>query len=466
MFSKATANLVHEIDPDGLLIHVSRVNDSHKLVPMALVIKRKRWFWQRPKYQPTDFTLSDLLLGNKELTPGVSESEFLTYKGTYGSTFDSELGPEAGSASVKLEGRGTTKLQSCFGKLKKEEVDVKKLLLDSSNRSVDMQHVLVQQLEKRAEVVALVKERIFTTSPCSITQTKVEECTFQGVLGLVGMLGSSVKVCVKDSNSIEVDSDVAMEIPSGTVIAYSILELEIKKDGQYHLCLKPGTIGGFESDSISMSLHSEDSFSAVDGKCNKQQDPQKVPLIALHNETQEKDLSPLAELPQSTRWPLFKKLQETLKDRPALSYLQLVLEDLCRNGKHNGTTKEEQASAESHTESTLNAAHLLVSALEELPDETLELLSKSCPDFLQAFNTLVCRFKKSSCNALSIQSLPALLQDNQAFQLAEQLLCSAGVKLRRDADQLWIESRDNVGVLPVVLFLSVHGLHLLCNALQ
>lgn len=61
-------------------------------------------------------------------------------------------------------------------------------------RSVDMQHVLVRQIEKRAEVVGLVKERIFTTSPCSITQTKVEECTFQGVLGLVGMLGSSVKV--------------------------------------------------------------------------------------------------------------------------------------------------------------------------------------------------------------------------------------------------------------------------------
>lgn len=61
-----------------------------------------------------------------------------------------------------------------------------------------MQHVLVRQIEKRAEVVGLVKERILTTSPCSITQTKVEECTFQGVLGLVGMLGSSVKVGLLD----------------------------------------------------------------------------------------------------------------------------------------------------------------------------------------------------------------------------------------------------------------------------
>lgn len=45
------------------------------------------------------------------------------------------------------------------------------------------------------------------------------------------------QVCVKDSNSIEIDSDVSVEIPPGTVIAYSILELEVKKDGQYCECV-------------------------------------------------------------------------------------------------------------------------------------------------------------------------------------------------------------------------------------
>ena len=41
------------------------------------------------------------------------------------------------------------------------------------------------------------------------------------------------QACAKDSNDIERDSDVSLEIPSGTVIAYSILELEIKKNGHY-----------------------------------------------------------------------------------------------------------------------------------------------------------------------------------------------------------------------------------------
>lgn len=64
-----------------------------------------------------------------------------------------------------------------------------------------MQHVLVQQLEKRAEVLAVVKERILTTSSCTVTQTKKEDCSFQGVLGVLGMLRSSVKVGVHQVES-------------------------------------------------------------------------------------------------------------------------------------------------------------------------------------------------------------------------------------------------------------------------
>lgn len=57
-----------------------------------------------------------------------------------------------------------------------------------------MQHPLVQQLKKQAEVLAVVYERIITTDSCTVTQTKKEQCAFQGVLGIVGMLGKSVKV--------------------------------------------------------------------------------------------------------------------------------------------------------------------------------------------------------------------------------------------------------------------------------
>lgn len=65
---------------------------------------------------------------------GVSETEFLTYKGTYRDDHSGKLDTEAGPVNVSLEGLGASKLESCFGKLKKEELDVKKLLKDSESR--------------------------------------------------------------------------------------------------------------------------------------------------------------------------------------------------------------------------------------------------------------------------------------------------------------------------------------------
>lgn len=65
---------------------------------------------------------------------GVSEKEFLSYKEIFGDKFSGKLDTEGGPLNITLEGRASSKLQSCFGKLKKEELDVRKLLHDSDNR--------------------------------------------------------------------------------------------------------------------------------------------------------------------------------------------------------------------------------------------------------------------------------------------------------------------------------------------
>uniref|UniRef100_A0A3P9JIY2 Gasdermin pore forming domain-containing protein n=1 Tax=Oryzias latipes TaxID=8090 RepID=A0A3P9JIY2_ORYLA len=479
MFSNATANFVRQIDPNGTLIHVSRLNDSDKLVPMGLVVKRNRiWAWQRPKYRPTDFILSDLLQGDLKLEPGVSQMDFLTYKGTYSDKKSAMLDVRAGGANAGLEGQGASKLHSSFDNLKKEELDVRKLLSDSSNRLVDMQHVLVQQLEKRADVLAVVKERILTTSPCSVTLRRKQQCGFHGVLSLLSLLGSSVKVCVQDLSSVEMNSDVSLEIPSGTVIAYSVLELQVQKNGHYDICLQPGRIGGFADnpDPISRSLHH--STDTVDSLCNWNNPKEEVVWGVRQNvaELQWADLAPLAELPQSTRYPLINQLQETLTDRAALSYLQAVLEEFC-----DGETVESiEESSEIQRKSTfldqqdpvfpaedlqretakLKAVYLLVSTMDELPDEALGLLSESRPVVLLAFDELLSSLKGSG-GSISIDSIPVTLQDNQAFQQAEQLLCSIGVALRRDAEQLWMETGSEDEVLLLLLMFSMHGLSLL-----
>uniref|UniRef100_A0A672FJG2 Gasdermin-E-like n=1 Tax=Salarias fasciatus TaxID=181472 RepID=A0A672FJG2_SALFA len=467
MFPKATAKFVRQVDHEGSLIPVSRLNDSEKLDLMALVVKSKRWFFQKPNYQPTDFTLGDLLLGDEVLKPEVSEKPFVTFKGTFRNRLSGSFDAEVSSVNLALEGRGTYKRHTNFGQLKKEELSVKKLWNDSRDRLVDMQHVLVQQIKKRAEVLALVKERILTTTSCPIEQQTTEQCKLMGKLGLPG---SPFKGCLKQSNSVEVDSDLSMEIPAGTVIAYSILELEIRKDGRCTICLQPSVKGGFEADSMSTSdldLYDVDS-------CVQQ------PLSAHLNGAQELDLCPLAELPESTRCAFFGMLQEAMTDRPALTSLQFVLEEVC-NGEtlttENGECSEDQerllaaildqAGSDRHSgdgiPAPLSAAHLLVSAIEELPDETLNLLSRSSQEDLKAFDTLMCRLKESS-KPVSVRSLPVLLQDSQRLQMAEQLFGSAEVILRRDADCLWAKTERRVGVLP--LYLSIHGLAVLCSGLK
>ena len=42
---------------------------------------------------------------------------------------------------------------------------------------------------------------------------------------------------MKENGNVQVDSDVALEIPPQTVIAYSLIELEVKKSGHYGECV-------------------------------------------------------------------------------------------------------------------------------------------------------------------------------------------------------------------------------------
>lgn len=471
MFSKATANFVRQIDPEGQLIHVSRINDSRKLLPSALVVKRSRfWFWQRPKYQTTDFNLGQLLLGEQLPSPGVTESPFAKYQGTFGDNVSGSIDVEAGIASGRVKGQGSSNLRLNFGQLRKDEVDVDELVRHSKSRLVDMQHELVQQLEKNIEVLAIVKERVLTTSTCSVKQTKKEHCTLQGVLhmlGLLGVLGSSVNVCVKDSNDIEINSNISLEIPADTVIAYSILELQIEKDGHYAICLHPSKIGKVASDS-DFPWPSQDGLNVVDGQCNGS---------AVHG------LSALEELPPATRRAFFHKLQEILRDLPVLSCLQSVLEEFC-SGEAPDVAKRQSELAENQRKllsevlellglgdgpellrgEALKAAHQLVSALEELPDETLSILSGSCPDFLEALDMML-RGSERSSHLLCVRSLPGPPQENrtQAFQLAQWLLATVGVALKRDGDGAWEETGSRGGVRRLILHLAVHGLWLLSH---
>lgn len=128
---------------------------------------------------------------------GESRSEFLSYKGTFRGKCSGKLDTEASAISMSLEGRGSSRLQSSFDKLEKVGLNVKKLLRDSANRLVDMQHVLMQQLKKKCEVLVVVKEVVLTTRPCSLTHTRRDQCNLMGALSPLGPYQVCVCVCVR-----------------------------------------------------------------------------------------------------------------------------------------------------------------------------------------------------------------------------------------------------------------------------
>lgn len=72
------------------------------------------------------------------LSTDVAETDFIKYTGTYDDSIQENVGadfsPLNAKSSVTLKGKESSKLQTSFGSLKKEGVDMQKLLEDCKNR--------------------------------------------------------------------------------------------------------------------------------------------------------------------------------------------------------------------------------------------------------------------------------------------------------------------------------------------
>nr|XP_043889852.1 gasdermin Eb isoform X1 [Solea senegalensis] len=465
MFSTATRNFVDEVDHKGLLIPVSSLNDS--IYVLSVVVKRKRfWFWQRPKYLPTDFIFNDILTGETLIKPVTSETDFLKYIGTYGDNIQGGMDVNLVSSSVSLQGKDSFKLQSSFGGLKKEEVNMQRLLQDSKSRVLDMSHSLIQQTkEKPRQVLGIVKERIVTTTPCSV----IEEVQQGGQCGAGWTLywpKTTKQVSLKENESLSKDTNVTMEIPTNTTIAYALIELEIKHDGCYELCLMSNITGGFEVDGPTKKK-----LSGVSG----------APTHTAENNHLQQDLEQLhdhfqllSSLPMATRSSLLQQLTNMMQDPAAVSALQNVLDEMCFDNnspvlddvkateppKQNiqailDLVKQCEQVESAKTTSVLKALHLISSALDELTNDCLAVLGMCCShSVLQTMELLVqCVSGKGE---LLLGSADLLTED--VYEQAAHLFASSNVSLGRDGDTVRTEINPEPGHLPLVLCIAVRGL--------
>ncbi|XP_056157487.1 pejvakin isoform X2 [Lampris incognitus] len=221
MFTAATKNFVKQVGDTGRLIPVPSLSEADRYQPLSLVTRRrKRHLLRKKKYSSTPFSLKDILVGEKEITAGVSSYQLLNYEDKSDVALNGKLGNHLiNDVGFNISGSDSVAVKASFGIVTKHEVEVPTLLRELNSRKVDLDHCLIRQSrESGRSVLCVVMESIRTTRQCSLTVH-------------AGMRGTTMRFQIDDGR-LPKGRDKAIIIPAHTTIAFSICELFVCLDGR------------------------------------------------------------------------------------------------------------------------------------------------------------------------------------------------------------------------------------------
>ncbi|XP_007505411.2 gasdermin-E [Monodelphis domestica] len=492
MFAKATRNFLRDTDPGGDLIPVSSLNDSDKSQLLSLVVKKKKfWCWQRPKYQFLSATINDILTEDQFLNPVVLESDFVKYEGKFEDMVKGTIETALGRITLNAGGTGLVESQSSFGTLQKQEVDLHQLLRESVDRMINLKSPLLQQvLERKNEVLCILTQKIVTTQKCVISEhIQIEEkCG-----GMVGLKTKRVKVSVSEDGNVTRDSNVVLEIPAPTTIAYGVLELYVKQDGQFEFCLLREKQGGFEQESPDGPIDLDTGelifpFMAdcVDGNSKAGElMPTEGPLSSLKHGMllMERNFRPFVELSGQHQAALWEILWEILVEDELLMALGTVLDDVFTGGSPRLTALPELSRGQRRRLATFlglaglqvredllvareargaldlpSAVHFFISALAEMPDKAPALMGSCCKlHMVPALCHLPQATSPDGFLALGDPSL-AVLEDAQRFEIVRELFALSNISLERAGSAVKAVIMEKPQYLPLLLYIILNGL--------
>ncbi|KAK1798077.1 hypothetical protein P4O66_000577 [Electrophorus voltai] len=241
MFAAATKNFVKQVGDTGRLVPVPSLSEADRYQPLGLVTrKRRRHFWKKTKYASTPFSLKDILVGETEITAGVSSYQLLNYEDKSDVTLNGRLGNHLiHEVGVNISGSDSVAVKASFGIVTKHEVEVPTLLRELNVRKVDLDHCLIRQSKDSGRtVLCVVMESIRTTRQCSLSVH-------------AGVRGTTMRIDVGHNPK---GQDKAIVIPAHTTIAFSICDLYVRLDGRLEICVAPESAGGFEREQIREQL--------------------------------------------------------------------------------------------------------------------------------------------------------------------------------------------------------------------
>ncbi|GAB0184503.1 gasdermin-E [Grus japonensis] len=498
MFAKATKNFVRETDSGGDLIPVSHLNASDKLQLLSLVTKRKKfWCWQKPKYHFLTVTLSDVLTEDKPIKPVIVESDFAKYMGKFEDFLQGSIETSLGKINLGAGGKGYVENQSSFGNLRKQEIDLQQLMKDVKDRAINLNSSLLQQvIERKREVLCILREKIITTQKCTISEHIQTE---EKVSGVMGCSRKTVKVSVSENGSMLKDSSVILEIPPATTIAYGVIELFVKRNGQFEFCLLDEQQGGFEKESTEGSTYPHSALfrdalflyqpDAVDNEMYSEAKdliPSDASLSVLKQDLSrlKTQFQPFVKLPEDKQRALYKTLCELLLREEMVTALEDVLDAICTGDKPDlkelkpaqqgdlvdflqllgySLQSELLQKYQPQDEELFSAAHLLISAVSELSDYTLVLLHACCD--LQVVPALCSLPNIASADGTVALSSPlvAALTDRGRFDVVQRLFASSNINLEMAESSVKAVTMKEPRFFPLVLYVALYGFYALAG---
>lgn len=241
MFEAASESFVKAIGSETL-IPITSIDRADNCQPLHVVVKQKRyWIWQTPKYQPTSFSLQEILTeSSKDMGVGTSSHGFLSYSRNSKFSASGRLGIKIAKELVDVEvsGEDMVELVADLGRMDKVEAEADDISDALQERFVNLSHDLVEEVRRDArKCLCVVVATAVTTKDANISSIKETKGTAE----------VDVKPYVHPEANIGDKSSNKLVLPKGTAIAYSVRDLLIQPDGGVKVVLLEGEEGGFVS---------------------------------------------------------------------------------------------------------------------------------------------------------------------------------------------------------------------------
>ncbi|ESP03200.1 hypothetical protein LOTGIDRAFT_171685 [Lottia gigantea] len=373
MFS-ATAHQVAKALGKETLLPVPSINTADNIEILRIVIKKRRkwlFFTRKPHYETTEFTLSDVLLGEHQkefevlpldthvLTAYNSKSN-LSLKGKFGADLTKEL------LDVKLGSTDSVVVSSQLGVLNKTEISTPKLLHLLEKKKIDLHHPLISVVKDNGhKTLCIITSIIHLKDNGKITS----DVDLEGD----GEFDSK-PLSVDLEGDVKEDKSKSMVIPKNTSIAFSMVELLVSvKDGSIQVILSHDENGGFTTEN----------FDVTDGPVHPECPEEILKVFKENGKCKEvlRSVQHLLQTPKSIRslMELEVELSHDLNILQAYTK-QNLYDEFDMEESHNYHPfllladfhfKDEKLLIPDESSSMFNACHFLLTLLHELDEDNI-----------------------------------------------------------------------------------------------